>query len=213
MRYGPPKRMDMVPDPSWLLQHWGYFAIFAVVILGNMGLPLPEETILVLAGYLVWEGQLRLPIVLGVGILSAVVGDNLGYWMGREFGRRAIERYGHWIFVTPERLDVTQQFVTRYGSMAVFVARFLPGLRFLAGPVAGITGLRPVPFIVANVLGASLYVPGAVAVGYAIGYGLGDYLTRAERTVGQVEHVVLIMVVCVTLVLLAWRALRAARPR
>lgn len=202
-----------VSDPNWLLQHWGYFAIFAVVILGNMGLPFPEETILVLAGYLVWDGQLRLPIVLGVGILSAVVGDNLGYWMGRGFGRRAIERYGHWIFVTPERLDATQQIVARYGAMAVFAARFIPGLRFLAGPVAGITGLRPAPFIVANVLGASLYVPGAVAAGYAIGYGLGDYLTRAERTVGQLEHVVLIMVVCATLVLLAWRALRAARPR
>jgi membrane protein DedA with SNARE-associated domain len=205
--------MNTVSDPNLLLQHWGYLAIFAVVILGNMGLPIPEETILILAGYLVWDGQLRLPIVLGVGIFSAVLGDNLGYWMGREFGRRAIERYGHWILVTPERLDVTQQFVTRYGSMAVFVARFLPGLRFLAGPVAGITGLRPVPFIVANVLGASLYVPGAVAAGYAIGYGLGDYLTRAERTVGQVEHVALIMVACVTLVLIAWRALRAARPR
>jgi membrane protein DedA with SNARE-associated domain len=204
--------MNTVSDPNLLLQHWGYLAIFAVVILGNMGLPIPEETILILAGYLVWDGELRLPIVLGVGIFSAVLGDNLGYWMGREFGRRAIERYGHWIFVTPNRLDVTQQFVTRYGSMAVFVARFLPGLRFLAGPVAGITGLRPVPFIVANVLGACLYVPGAVGAGYAIGYGLGEYLTRAERTVGQVEHVVLIMVVSVTLVLLAWRALRAARP-
>ena len=97
----------MVFDPNWLLQHWGYFAIFAVVILGNMGLPFPEETVLVLAGYLVWDGQLRLPIVLGVGIFSAVLGDNLGYWMGRGFGRRAIERYGHWIFVTPERLDAT----------------------------------------------------------------------------------------------------------
>jgi membrane protein DedA with SNARE-associated domain len=205
--------MNTVSDPNLLLQHWGYLAIFAVVILGNMGLPIPEETILILAGYLVWDGQLRLPIVLGVGIFSAVLGDNLGYWMGRGFGRRAIERYGHWILVTPERLDVTQQFVTRYGAMAVFVARFLPGLRFLAGPVAGITGLRPVPFIVANVLGASLYVPGTVAAGYAIGYGLGDYLTRAEGTVGQVEHMVLIVVVCVTLVLLAWRALRTARPR
>jgi membrane protein DedA with SNARE-associated domain len=205
--------MDMVSDPNWLLQHWGYFAIFAVVILGNMGLPVPEETILILAGYLVWDGHLQLPIVLAVGILSAVVGDNLGYWMGREFGRRAIERYGHWIFVTPERLDATQQIVARYGAMAVFAARFIPGLRFLAGPVAGVTGLGPAPFLVANVLGASLYVPGAVAAGYAIGYGLGDYLTRAERTIGQVEHVVLIMVVCVTLVLLAWRALRAARPR
>ena len=200
-------------DAGWLLEHWGYIAIFAVVILGNMGLPIPEETILILAGYLVWEGKLRLPIVLGVGVVSAILGDNLGYWLGREFGRRAVERYERWIFVSPERLDATQRIVARYGPLAVFAARFLPGLRFLAGPVAGITGLRPFPFIVANVLGASLYVPASVGIGYALGLGLGDYLARLEKAAWQLEHVVLIFALCVTFVLLAWRALRAARPR
>jgi membrane protein DedA with SNARE-associated domain len=199
-------------DPGWLIETWGYVAIFAVVILGNMGLPIPEETILILAGYLVWEGKLQLPIVLGVGVVSAILGDNLGYWLGREFGRRAIERYGHWVFVTPERVDFTQRVVARYGPMAVFAARFVPGLRFLAGPVAGITGLRPADFILANVLGASLYVPVSVGIGYAVGLGLGNYLTRAERAVGQLEHIVLIFALCVTFVLLAWRAIRAARP-
>ena len=199
-------------DPNWLIQHWGYVAIFTVVILGNMGLPIPEETILILAGYLVWQGQLRLPIVLGVGIVSAVLGDNLGYWFGRELGRRAIERYGHWVFVTPARVDATQQVVARYGPLAVFVGRFVPGLRFLIGPVAGITGLRPLPFVVANVLGALLYVPAAVGVGYAIGLGLGDYLAQVKRPVAQLDHVVPIVVICLTFTFLLWRALRAARP-
>ena len=198
-------------DPNWLIQHWGYIAIFGVVILGNMGLPIPEETILILAGYLVWEGQLRLPIVLAIGFVSAVLGDNLGYWFGRELGRRAIERYGHWVFVTPARVDATQRVVARYGPMAVFVGRFVPGLRFLIGPVAGITGLRPLPFIVANVLGALLYVPAAVGVGYAIGLGLGDYLAQVKRPVAQLDHVVPILIICLTITFLLWRALRAAR--
>jgi membrane protein DedA with SNARE-associated domain len=200
-----------VSDPNWLIQHWGYIAIFGVVILGNMGLPIPEETILILAGYLVWEGQLQLPIVLVIGFVSAVLGDNLGYWFGRELGRRAIERYGHWVFVTPARVDATQQVVARYGPMAVFVGRFVPGLRFLIGPVAGITGLRPLPFIVANVLGALLYVPAAVGVGYAIGLGLGDYLAQVKQPVAQLDHVVPIVVICLTITFLLWRALRAAR--
>jgi len=200
-------------DPGWLLENWGYIAIFAVVILGNMGLPIPEETILILAGYLVWEGRLRLVLVLGVGVVSAVLGDNLGYWLGREFGRRAVERYERWIFVTPERLDAVQRIVARYGPLAVFAARFLPGVRFLACPVAGVTGFRPVPFAIANVLGASLYVPVAVGIGYAVGLGLGDYLTQLENAAWQLEYVVLIFAVCVTFVLLAWRALRAGRPR
>jgi membrane protein DedA with SNARE-associated domain len=200
-------------DPGWLLESWGYIAIFAVVVLGNMGLPIPEETILMLAGYLVWEGKLQLPIVLAVGIASAILGDNLGYWLGRKFGRRAVERYERWIFVTPERLDATQRIVARYGPLAVFAARFLPGVRFLAGPVAGIGGVRPLPFIVANVLGASLYVPAAVGIGYAVGLGWGEYLSQLEKAAWQLEHVVLIFAVCVTFTLLAWRALRATRPR
>lgn len=200
-------------DPGWLLQTWGYIAIFAVVVLGNMGLPIPEETILMLAGYLVWEGKLQLPIVLVVGIASAIMGDNLGYWLGRKFGRRAVERYERWIFVTPERLDATQRIVARYGPLAVFAARFLPGVRFLAGPVAGITGVRPLPFIVANVLGASLYVPASVGIGYAVGLGWGEYLSQLGKAAWQFEHVVLIFAVCVTFTLLAWRALRATRPR
>ncbi len=200
-------------DPGWLLENWGYIAIFAVVILGNMGLPIPEETILILAGYLVWEGKLRLPLVLGVGVVSAILGDNLGYWLGRKFGRRTVERYERWIFVTPERLDATQRIVARYGPLAVFAARFIPGVRFLAGPVAGITGVRPLPFIVANVLGASLYVPASVGIGYAVGLGLGDYLARLGKAAWQLEHIVLIFALCVTVVLLLWRALRAARPR
>lgn len=196
-------------DAASLIGHWGYPAIFLVVVLGNAGFPVPEETILLLAGYLVWTGKLRLPLVLLVGILSAVVGDNLGYWIGREYGRRALDRYGHWILITPARLDTSQRLVTRYGPLAVFAARFLPGLRFLAGPVAGISGLRPLPFLAANILGACLYVPLAVAVGYAVGYGFGGYIAELERVIGQVERLVLVAAGGLTLLFLGWRAMRS----
>ena len=196
-------------DVSQIIGHWGYIAIFFFVVLGNMGLPVPEETILMLAGYLVWEGELRLPIVLAVGILSAVAGDNLGYWIGREYGREAIKRYGHWILATPKRMESIESVVTRYGALAVFAARFLPGLRFLAGPTAGATGLRPFLFFLANLSGASIYVPIAVGLGYMVGYGLGDYVTRLEHVVGRLEYVVLLLAVVLTAAYLSWRYLRA----
>ncbi len=202
-----------MPDPGHLIGHWGYVAIIVLVILGNMGVPLPEETVLLLAGYLVWQGELRLSIVLAVGILSAVVGDNIGYQMGRHYGQGAIERYGHWVLGDAKRLESMRSFVTRYGPMGVFVARFLPGIRFMAGPLAGATGLPPLRFFVANVCGAALYVPLSVALGYAVGYGLGDYVTRLERVVGELAHVVLMIAVLAALALMAWRAMRAARSR
>ena len=202
-----------MPDLGHLIEHWGYLAIVVFVILGNLGVPVPEESILVLAGYLVWQGDLRLPLILLVGILSAIVGDNLGYWIGRRYGQEAIARYGRWVLLTPARLEATRRFVTRYGAFGVFAARFIVGLRFMAGPLAGSTGLPPLAFVAANVLGAVVYVPTMVAAGYGVAYGLGDYLKRFERIVGKVEHVVLIGAIIGTLAFLGWRALRAARDR
>jgi len=200
-----------MPDPGQLIGHWGYVAIFVLVILGNMGVPLPEETVLILAGYLVWQGDLRLPIVLVIGFLSAVIGDNIGYRIGRHYGQAAIERYGLWVLGSSKRLEGMRGFVTRYGPTGVFVARFLPGLRFTAGPLAGATGLRPLPFFLANVLGAALYVPLSVGIGYAVGYGLGDYVMRLRRVVGAVERIVLAVAILAALALMGWRALRTAR--
>jgi membrane protein DedA with SNARE-associated domain len=201
----------MLLDPGHLLDHWGYLAIFLVVILGNVGLPVPEETILALAGYLVWRGPLRLVWVIAVGIASAAVGDNLGYWFGRRCGRAAIERYGHRIMLPPERMEKVWRFVNRHGARAVFAARFLPGIRIMAGPLAGAAGMRFPAFLTANVLGALLYVPYAVGVGYAVGYGLGEYVERLRHVLGEVEHVVLICAAIGTLAVLARRALRVAR--
>ncbi len=202
-----------MPDLGHLIEHWGYLAIFVFVILGNVGVPVPEESILALAGYLVWQGDLRLPLVLLVGTLSAIAGDNLGYWLGRRYGQAAVAHYGRWVLLTPARIDATRRFVTRYGAVGVFAARFIAGLRFMAGPLAGSTGLRPLAFVIANTLGALLYVPTVVAAGYGVGYGLGEYLKQYERVVGKVEHVVLLAAIIGTVGFLGWRALRAAWDR
>ncbi len=190
------------------VEHWGYAAVFAVVVLGNVGLPVPEETILTLAGYLVWRGDLRLWLVLLVGIASASVGDNVGYWLGRSLGSAGVRRYGTRLWVSPARLEASQRFVLKNGALAVFVARFLPGLRFAAGPVAGISGLPAPVFFIANVLGACLYVPVVVGVGYAIGRGMGPRLEQARTSFVAVEHVVLAVAVLGTLCALAMRARR-----
>ena len=156
-----------------------------------------------------WEGELRLPLVLLVGILSAVAGDNLGYWIGRRYGQEAIQRYGQRVLLTPARIEATRRFVTRYGGLGVFAARFIGGLCFAAGPLAGSTGLPPLKFVTANVLGAVIYVPAMIAGGYAVGYRLGDYLKQFERVAGRVEHIILAAAVLVTAGLLGCRMLRA----
>lgn len=200
-------------DPGTAIAHWGYLAVFVLVILGNAGVPVPEETVLLVAGFLVWSGQLRLDIVLAVGVISAVIGDNIGYWLGRRFGRGALERHAHWILGHPERLGAMQRFVARRGATAVIVARFLPGLRFMAGPLAGALGLSAWRFLAANVGGALVYVPIVVGLGWAIGYGLGDYLEPLRRGVGNIEHMAFWAVIAAAAALLVWRVIRAARGR
>lgn len=198
-------------DPGTAVAHWGYLAVFVLVILGNAGVPVPEETVLLVAGFLVWSGQLRLDIVLAVGVISAVIGDNIGYWLGRRFGRGALERHAHWMLGHPERLGTMQRFVARRGATAVIVARFLPGLRFMAGPLAGALGLGAWRFFIANVAGALVYVPIVVGAGWAVGYGLGEYLEPLRHAVGNIGHVALWTVIAAAVALLIWRAVRATR--
>jgi membrane protein DedA with SNARE-associated domain len=200
-------------DLPELIGHWGYVAIFVIVVLGNVGVPLPEETVLAVAGYLVWRDDLDLAGVLTVGVVSAVAGDNLGYWLGRRFGRTALPRYARWVLGHPERLDAMEAFVERRGPFAVFVARFIPGIRFMAGPLAGGLGLRFLPFLAANVLGAGVYVPVAVAGGYLVGYGLGEYVEQARRVAGQVEYLVLALALMGAVGLIIWRVVHGLRER
>src|SRR5207249_10111523 len=93
------RRVD-VPSLETLVVEWSYAAIVVGLVLGNLGLPVPEETILAVAGYAAWRGILWLPAVVALGTVSAILGDNLGYWLGRRYGREVIARYGRRIGVT-----------------------------------------------------------------------------------------------------------------
>jgi membrane protein DedA with SNARE-associated domain len=191
----------MIFDAGHLIEHWGYSAVFAAVILGNLGLPVPEEGILVLAGYLVWTRQLRLSSVLILGVLAAIIGDNVGYWFGRRYGQTTIQRYGHRILVTPAKLEKAKRFVTRFGSYGVFFARFVPGLRFMAGPLAGSLALPFPRFFMANSLGASAYVPICVATGYLLGPSINDTAKNMATLIGRVEHFALAVLVFVAILI------------
>lgn len=194
-----------------VIAHWGYLAIFAFVVLGNLGVPIPENSVLWIAGYLVWKGRLSLPLVLLVGIVAAVAGDNLGYWIGRRYGQPAVERHGRRLYLTPERLETMRRFVHRYGPVGVFLARFVIGLRFMAGPLAGSMGLPPLAFVLANVLGALVYVPVTVGEGYAVGYGFRRYVRGFLLGEDQLEKVLLLGVIGLALVFLAYQAVQQRR--
>jgi membrane protein DedA with SNARE-associated domain len=151
------------------LSHFGLWAVLALVLVEDFGIPVPGETVLIAAAIYAGSGRLNVVAVGLVAFAAAVVGDNIGYAIGRFGGRTLIDRYGKYIFLTPERLDKTELFFQRHGTKIIIVARFIEGLRQANGIIAGITGMHWLKFVLANALGAALWVGTWVSIGYFAG--------------------------------------------
>src|SRR5215204_1249654 len=184
-----------------LIEHYGYLVILFGVMIESTGVPLPGETILLASGILVQRGTLDLGDVIFFGILGAVVGDQIGYWIGREGGRPFILRWGRYLFITPERLARAEAFFARHGGKAVFMARFFSGLRVFGALVAGISRMRWGTFLIYNALGGAVWATAVVLVGYF----LGSSLALVERWLGRATLVLAVVVAVAVGFYLAYR--------
>jgi len=153
-------------DLLHLMGRYGYLVVFFGVMLESAGVPLPGETVLIAAGALVHRGVLDPGDALFFGILGAVVGDQIGYWAGRFGGRPFVLRWGKYAFITPERLGRAERFFARHGGRAVFLARFVTGLRVFGALVAGMSRMPWGKFALYNVLGGTVWAAAAVSLGY-----------------------------------------------
>ena len=149
-----------------LIGRYGYLAVFFGVMLESAGVPLPGETVLLLSGALAHRGVLDFGNAVVFGILGAVVGDQLGYWAGRRGGRAFVLRWGRFVLVTPERLGRAEAFFDRHGGRAVFLARFVSGLRVFGALVAGTSRMPWGRFALYNALGGAVWATAAVSIGY-----------------------------------------------
>ncbi|MGO9449473.1 MAG: DedA family protein [Candidatus Binataceae bacterium] len=158
---------------DWLTT-WGYLGVFVCVFIGNLGVPVPEETVLLAAGFLAGRDILQLEWVYVITVASAVTGDCCGYVLGRTGGQRLMSWLAPSYPLARHRYDRLQVFFRTHGSKAVFMARFIAGVRFMAGPVAGAAGMPFLRFLGWNVSGAFVWCFLVVTVGYL----LGDELVR-----------------------------------
>jgi len=184
-----------------LIEHYGYLVIFFGVLLESTGVPLPGETILLASGVLVQQGHLDLEDAIVFGILGAVIGDQIGYWVGREGGRRFVLRWGRYVLITPERLARAEAFFERHGGKAVFLARFFSGFRVFGALVAGISRMRWGTFILYNALGGAVWATAVVLVGYFLGSSIG----LVERWLGRATLLLLAVVAVLVASYLAYR--------
>jgi len=152
------------------LTHYGYWAVGLALLLENAGLPVPGETILLLASFLAYsEHRLGLPYIILVGVCAATLGDNLGFAIGSYGGRPLLERYQKTLRIRPSVIARGEYLFARYGAATIFVARFIAGMRIIAGPLAGVLRMPWRKFLLFNFLGAVLWVSAIASVGYLFG--------------------------------------------
>src|ERR1700674_155856 len=168
--------MAEILSPTWmqhLIQAYGLWVLFTVVMLESMGIPMPGETALVTAAlYAGSTHQIDIASVVLAAAAAAVIGDNIGYLIGRSIGVRLIVRYGGYIRLNEPRLKVGQYLFIRHGGKIVFFGRFIAILRTFAALLAGANRMPWPHFLVMNALGgitwATLFGGGAYLLGEKI---------------------------------------------
>ncbi len=164
-----------------VLNKYGYAAVLGLVLIEDFGVPVPGETVLILASVYAGTGRLNIVLVALLGFLGAVVGDNIGFAVGHFGGRPLVDRYGRYILLTPERVERATSFFERHGGKIIVVARFIEGLRQANGIIAGLSGMHWARFLAFNALGAALWVGVWASVGYASGPHINSVYNTATK--------------------------------
>ena len=180
-----------------LVGQYGYAAIAMIVMLESAGVPMPGETVLISAAvYAGTRHALDIRWVIAAAAGGAILGDNIGFWVGREFGEPLLEKWGHLIGLDARKRLLGRYLFARYGGLIVFFGRFVALLRALAALLAGANGLAPWRFFAFNAAGGIVW---------ATMFGLGGYLLGAgiHRIAGPVGWALLIAALIAGFVL--WR--------
>ena len=191
-----------------LLTSHVYAKLAGILLLCGLGVPIPEDISLISAGYLAHLGTVELHTVFLVCFAAVLGGDALAFTLGRSFGTKLLaSRFGHRYF-TPRRQRRVRAYFRTYGSKVVFVARFLPGLRFSIFLSAGMLHVRPYVFIVYDALAALVSVPFLVYMAWYFGDHIDHVIKWAKRS----EYGILVLF-CLAAVFVAIKVYRKRRAR
>jgi membrane-associated protein len=184
----------------WFFAEFGYWAVFLILLMENAGIPLPGETTLLFASFLAFsEHKLQLPYIILFGVFACTLGDNVGYWIGHRGGRPFLLRHQKFFHVSDAVIVRGENLFARYGSVTIFFARFIFGLRIIAGPLAGVLRMPWRSFFLFNFLGAIVWV----SVIACVGYFFGQQWEALSRALGRVE--IALVITAVLAGFLIWR--------
>jgi membrane protein DedA with SNARE-associated domain len=203
--------MDFLHNSLELIEHYmllyGYWAVFFGVMLENAGVPVPGETILLIAGYYASAGHFHLALVMLVAASGAIIGDNIGFAIGHHYGRATLLRLGKYIFLTPKRFSHIENYFKSHGNKTILVARFITGLRVFAALLAGASKMPWRIFFAYNVAGAVLWSVVITLLGFLFGHSL-PLLVKWVGWSGTILLVAFLLVV-----IIVWRVRKHRKGR
>ncbi len=184
--------MPVLSHAAHAVAKFGYGAVALAVGVESVGIPFPGETTLIATAlYAGASHHLNIVLVVAAAAAGAIIGDNIGFWIGREFGFRLLLRYGGYIRMTPARIKLGQYLFMRHGGKVVFFGRFVAVLRSLAAFLAGADRMSWPRFLLFNALGGIVW---SSAYGFGA-YFLGKAIHRVIGPVGIVLAVVAVIAI------------------
>lgn len=168
------------------ISNYGYFGIFGLLVLGIVGFPVPDETLLTFAGYLVFRGRLRFPPTLLAAFLGSACGITISYTLGRVTGYFVIEKYGSKLHLKMDRVARIHDWFRRIGGVTLTFGYFIPGVRHLTAYVAGASELELPRFALFAYTGAALWTTTFVCLGYFLGDQWSRVTGEAQKYVAFV---------------------------
>jgi membrane protein DedA with SNARE-associated domain len=161
---------------------YGYLLLFLGVMAENASLPVPGETILIIASFYSYHGDLDLVVVIVLATLGCILGDNISFYVGRRLGRPFIQRYGKYLLITQKRLVFVEHFFEKHGDKTIFIQRWITGVRVIGALVAGTTKMPWSRFVLFNCLGAITWVTAISLMAYVFAVNLPLLLMIMARS-------------------------------
>lgn len=201
-------RMQASIDILQILQNalniLGYPAVFLFVMIESSGIPFPGETMLLLAAfYAAIDHQLQIPIIIACAALGAIIGDNIGYYVGKTGGKAVVNRYGRYVFLKPEHLARAEQFFARHGDKTVFLGRFVAVLRAWAAFLAGVNQMHWRTFFIYNAAGGIVWATIYGLLGYYAGRYFHDNFSQLEHFASTLSWLITGLIIAAAVVIFA----------
>ncbi|MBG9736394.1 hypothetical protein ABD86_02925 [Paenibacillus alvei] len=153
----------------WALSHYGYIALFMLLALGIIGIPVPDETLMVFVGSLTVNGPFQYIPAFAVCLAGSMTGMFISYMVGRRVGKPLLDRYGKKLKLTPQRIKRTEEWFQKYGGWSIVFGYFVPGLRHLTCYFAGMSRMRWTTYLFAAGSGALVWVTTFLTLGHIVG--------------------------------------------